>query len=135
MKNSKTLYWVITGTFSGIFLISGTLYFIQAPLFVAKMSELGLPLFLLRLLGTAKIAGALTLILPKAPARLKEWAYAGFTFNLIGAFWSHVAVHGFSPDMLLILMLIGLLVGSYISWQKLNSKRAITEPNTIKMPE
>jgi hypothetical protein len=32
------------------------------------------------------------LLIPMAPARLKEWAYAGFAFTLISALIAHFAV-------------------------------------------
>ena len=41
-----------------------------------------------------KVIGALVLILPMAPARLKEWAYAGFGITMISAFISHWTVDG-----------------------------------------
>jgi hypothetical protein len=45
---------------------------------------------MLPLLGTAKLLGALAIINPWFPM-LREWAYAGFTFVLTGAAWSHLA--------------------------------------------
>jgi hypothetical protein len=51
--------------------------------------------------------------------RLKEWAYAGFTFDLIGAFWSHLK----SGDPIYIaavpLCFLGVLAVSYLSWKRL----------------
>jgi hypothetical protein len=43
------------------------------------------------ILGVAKLAGVGALVLPVPPA-LKEWAYAGFTFDLLGAAVSHAVV-------------------------------------------
>ncbi|MFY9619860.1 MAG: DoxX family protein [Pyrinomonadaceae bacterium] len=70
---------------------SAVLYFIEAPKMVATMTHLGYPMYFLKILGAAKILGVLAIWFSRWP-RLKEWAYAGFTFDLIGAFWSHLAV-------------------------------------------
>lgn len=55
----------------------------------------------------AEVAGAVTLLLPGLP-RLKEWAHAGFAFDLLGALASRAAVgHGndeFAPPVLLLLI-------------------------------
>jgi hypothetical protein len=47
-------------------------------------AELGLPWFIGVILGGAKVLGVLTLTTRRFPT-LREWAYAGFTFELLGA--------------------------------------------------
>ena len=65
------------------------------------------------IIGPAKLAGVLTLALPKLP-RLKEWAYAGFGIDFIGAFASH-AFLGDGPDKLMPpLIILTVLTGSYL---------------------
>ena len=49
---------------------------------------MGYPQQLRVLLGIAKLAGAIVLLLPRLPT-LKEWAYAGFTFMWIAAAVAH----------------------------------------------
>jgi len=56
---------------------------------VEVVTQLGYPLYVLRILGILKLAGAVVLFVPRLP-RLKEWAYAGVTFELTGAAASHV---------------------------------------------
>ena len=56
---------------------------------VAGYKSLGYPSFMINILGTAKLLGALALLQPFLP-KLREWAYAGFTFVLIGAIWTHI---------------------------------------------
>ena len=55
-----------------------------------SMIQLGYPVYLLTLLGTLKILGVVTILIPRLPL-LKEWAYAGFLFLLTGAAYSHIA--------------------------------------------
>ena len=64
------------------------------------------------MLGIAKLAGAIVLLLPWLPT-LKEWAYAGFTFTWIAATFAHcLAADGLS---LLPVALLGLLAVSYVT--------------------
>ena len=53
--------------------------------------HLGYPPYLLVFLGTAKILGVAAVLTPGMP-RLKEWAFAGLTFDLTGALYSHLSV-------------------------------------------
>lgn len=46
-------------------------------------------LYLMKILGFAKILGGAAILYGKFP-RLKEWAYAGFAFDYLGAAASHV---------------------------------------------
>ena len=107
MKTLKIAYWVSTCLFCGVFLMTGTLYIVHAQTMVTKFNEIGFPLYILNLIGPLKIAGALTLLIPAAPPRLKEWAYAGFTFAWICAFVAHyLAGDGSKAFMPLILLVI-----------------------------
>jgi hypothetical protein len=60
---------------------------------VVAMSGLGYPLYFMTIIGFAKVLGAAAVLIPGRPL-LKEWAYAGLTFNLLGA----TASHAFSGD-------------------------------------
>ena len=43
-------------------------------------------------LSLAKVAGVVVLLIPRIPARLKEWAYAGFAINLVSAIIAHASI-------------------------------------------
>jgi hypothetical protein len=75
-----------------------------------SFTSLGLPLFLVSLLGVAKLLGAIALVAP-APKELKEWAYAGFAFTFIGAVWTHIATG--TPWIAPVVFLV-LLAASYM---------------------
>jgi hypothetical protein len=72
----------------------------------------GYPQQLRIILGIAKPLGAIALIVP-GMAILKEWAYAGFTFAWICAFFAHyLAKEGpvaFGPLVLLVILAISYL--------------------------
>jgi len=61
------------------------------PQSVAIITSLGYPAYLSPFLGIARILALIAIFNPKFP-RLKEWAYAGLTFDLIGAIYSQIAV-------------------------------------------
>lgn len=88
-----------------------------------SMSKLGYPEYLLTILGIAKIFGAIALLQPVSHT-IKEWAYAGFAFILIGAFVSHAfsgSVVGFLvlPIVLLAIMFVSYFLGRKIESEKL----------------
>lgn len=60
----------------------------QNPTIMASMSKLGYPDYLATLLGFWKIAGVIAILIPGF-GLVKEWAYAGFFFDLTGASASH----------------------------------------------
>jgi uncharacterized membrane protein YphA (DoxX/SURF4 family) len=72
----------------------------------------GYPQQLRIILGIAKLLGAIALVVPGLP-KLKEWAYAGFTFAWISAFVAHyLAKDGpkaYMPLVLLIFLFISYM--------------------------
>jgi hypothetical protein len=86
-------YWGVTAIFSLIFFGGGTSHLMGTEAMTAVMTNLGYPLYVMKIIGTAKVLGAIALLIPAQPF-LKEWAYAGFAIDLIGA----VASHGFVGD-------------------------------------
>ena len=83
-----------------------------APEAVENFRHVGYPQQLRVLLGVAKLAGAIVLLLPRLPM-LKEWAYAGFTFMWIAASVAHYLA-GDKPLFLLPVALIAVLALSYV---------------------
>ncbi len=95
MNRATTAYWIATGLFCAVLLFSGVAHLARAEAMVESMTHLGYPVYVMTLLGIAKLLGVAALLIPGKP-RLKEWAYAGFTFDLLGA----TASHGFAGDPL-----------------------------------
>lgn len=82
-------FWIITAAFAGMMLLSAGMYFSGAAEVRDTLVGLGYPAYILTILGTAKLLGAIALLQNRLPT-LREWAYAGFTINLLGAAASHV---------------------------------------------
>lgn len=94
MKKVTIAYYIVTVLFS-LFILMGAIYDIQAPQpAVDLMTELGYPVYLLYIVGYAKILGIIGIWQNKVKF-LREWAYAGLAIDLVGAFISHLVVgHG-----------------------------------------
>jgi len=87
----ETLYWGATGLACAALGLGGLGDLLHVEPLREEIVRLGYPEFLLTILGIAKLSGVATLLTPGLP-RLKEWAYAGFTFELLGATASHAFV-------------------------------------------
>src|SRR5688572_17555208 len=117
MKKVNILHWVFTGLFGALMLSSAIPNMMSSSEWVAIMTQLGYPLYILPFLGVAKFLGVVAIIVPGFH-RLKEWAYAGFAFDLIGAVYSGIAQNGFDPMMLTMLVFFGFGALSYIYYHK-----------------
>jgi len=84
---------ITRGAFAALMLVSGGLYLVGPRPVLEMLQPLGYPLYFIKLLGVAKVLGAAALLAPVRPT-LREWAYAGFAFDLIAAVVSHVATGG-----------------------------------------
>jgi hypothetical protein len=113
---AKWIYWILTVSFSGTMLIAGIMFLAGAPANVQTILHLGYPLYVLKILGTAKVLGSLAILWGRFYI-LKEWAYIGYTFNLMGAAASH-AFCGDSAGMILTqLVILVVVVISYKQWK------------------
>jgi hypothetical protein len=79
-------------------------------------NHLGYPSYLLVFLGTAKMLGVAAVLVPGLP-RIKEWAFAGLTFDVTGALYSHLSI-GDPPDAWMpALVALVLVSGSYVAYR------------------
>ncbi len=119
MKRNEIAYWLSTLLFLLPTAGGGVPELLwQGPSSTAAiMTHLGYPLYVMRILGFAKILGALAIVTNRNP-RLKEWAYAGFTFDFLGAAASHAFV-GDKVQPFIPLAFLAALSVSYVSWRRL----------------
>jgi len=82
------------------------------------ISHLGYPDYFGAMIVGFRILGVLTLILPQIPARIKEWAYAGFAIEFTSASISYIAVDGLTFYCIIPLISMTVLLISYLTFHK-----------------
>lgn len=120
MKKNKIAFWIAT-----VFIVLweglmplGTLLF--APQYInAGTKPLGYPDYFAYALIICKLLGVIAIAVPQVPTKLKEWAYAGLTFNLIFAFISHACVDKNAAFMMMPILVLGILAVSYFYQAKI----------------
>lgn len=118
MKRLNIWYWTVTGLFAAFMLFSAIPNILntkESTDFVA--TGLGYPKYMVPFLGWAKALGVIAILIPQF-RRLKEWAYAGLLFDLLGAVYSIAAVQGIQPSLTFMILPIAFLFGSYFLWHK-----------------
>ena len=115
-------FWIVTGLFC--LQIGFTAYAqLSLPQVAEAFAHLGFPDYFRVELSWAKLLGLVVLLAP-APARLKEWAYAGFAITLGSAIIAHLSA-GDGPDAWGWAAGTGVLWGlSYFFWRRLEAKPA-----------
>lgn len=105
----KVIYWVSTGLLAALSVFAAVTYLSGSTQAVQGFAHVGYPQQLRVILGIAKLLGAIVLIVPGFP-KLKEWAYAGFTFAWISAFIAHYlakdGAEAFTPVALLVFLAV-----------------------------
>jgi hypothetical protein len=100
-------YWTVTALFC--LQMSFTAYAqLRLPQVAEAFAHLGFPAYFRVELSWAKLLGVVALLAP-VPARLKEWAYAGFAINLVSALIAHLSV-GDGPEAW------GFVAGTAVLW-------------------
>jgi hypothetical protein len=123
MKKELLIFWTSTII---IALFEGLMPALTSQTELAKegIRHLGYPEYFGNALVFFKIAGVLAIVIPKVPARLKEWAYAGFAFDFLFATISHGVVDGVNGQTFFPLIVFGILAVSYIYFHKNSANSA-----------
>jgi hypothetical protein len=120
MARSKGIviaFWTVTALFC--LQIGFTAYAqLRLPAVAEAFTRLGFPAYFRVELAWAKLLGVVLLLAP-VPARLKEWAYAGFAITLGSALIAHLSI-GEGPEAWGFAAGTGVLWGfSYFLWRRL----------------
>ncbi len=129
--NAKTIgYWVTLVLFSMAMGFGGLADLMKNPEIMESMKKLGYPEYLATILGFWKLCGVVAILLPGL-GLVKEWAYAGFLFDLTGASASHAMVQDELAKV--IIPLVILAIGG-CSWILRPESRRIAIPATAFAP-
>jgi hypothetical protein len=117
MKKVNIFYWICIGQLIPALGIGSIFGIISHPGSVEQFTRLGYPAYLAPFLGVARILGLVVIVIPKYP-RIKEWAYAGLAFDVIGAIYSQIITGQPFTNLLFPFMAIVLLSCSYFLYHK-----------------
>jgi uncharacterized membrane protein YphA (DoxX/SURF4 family) len=124
----KTIaYWVATIFGPASFVVGGFLHITRSPEVVATLTHLGYPLYFGTIIGVWKLLGAIAVVIPRFP-RLKEWAYAGFFFDLTGAAATRAFVGDGAADIVAPLFFLALVLAS---WALRPASRKLGTPKLV----
>ena len=130
-QKAKTLaFWTTTILGPASFVIGGVLNLTRSDQVVTMLQHLGYPAYFALLLGSWKLAGAIVIAAPGLP-RLKEWAYAGFVFDLTAAAFSRAAVGDSAADVVAPLGFLALVLAS---WALRPASRTLAAPSAPPTP-
>ena len=117
MKTTKILYWIFTILICGLMLSSAIPEIINGPDSTKFTNALGFPPYLNPFLGVAKLLAVIAILVPGFP-KIKEWAYAGLTFDLLGATYSIIAIGTPFSKWVFMPMFVILLALAYYFYHK-----------------
>jgi hypothetical protein len=117
MIKDKIIYWLATSVIIFVEGIGNVATFNQQ---YAKeiVYDLGYPEYFRVAMSALKLMGVIILIVPKIPAWIKEWAYAGFFINTLFAFVSYWSVKGVGEDLVFPVFVMTSLLVSHHYCQK-----------------
>lgn len=131
-KTIRIVYWFTTLLFVVPQMWSAVQMLTEAPRMAATLHHLGYPDYFMFGLGVAKVLGAAAIVLGFSRG-LKEWAYAGYTFDTLGAFVSHLSSRDSLGTCAVPLAFLLVQLVSYALWKRLGSPQLIAARR--KLPE
>lgn len=132
MKKTKIAYWIFTVLF--VFMMAGSAIpdIMMHPMAVKGMhDDLGYPVYFIPFIGIVKVLGVIAILVPGFP-RVKEWAYAGLVFDLIGATFSIIAIGKPVSDWAPMVLPIGLAIASYSLYHKLRKEKNAPKTTVVQ---
>ncbi len=122
-KAITILFWIFTALFCLEMIF--TAYYELLPQGAQAFTRLGFAGSYFRFeLSFAKLLGVAVLLVPMVPARLKEWAYAGFAINLVSAIIAHSSIRDVPQAFIPSTLTSALWAVSYFSWRRLQAAPA-----------
>jgi DoxX-like protein len=116
-KITRWLYLGSTGLMCLLFTVTGIADLVGAAPIAETLARLGYPGYFMKILGVANLLGVAA-IGSGYSYTLKEWAYAGFTINLIGALISHIAAGDPASEIIPPAFAFAIILVSYMSWKR-----------------
>ena len=116
-KTIKITYWCLIALFSLAMLGDAFGGITKQQAGVDVLNHLGYPIYIMPFMGYLKVLGVIALLQTKF-RNLKEWAFAGFAFNFIGAAVSRTAMGDAAGMVAMPLVMLAVLFVTYWFWRK-----------------
>lgn len=116
MKANTIIYYISTSLLTLLLLFSVGMYFFNHEEVAGMFTSFGYPTYIIYPYAIAKLLGLMAIWFV-ANKVIKEWAYAGFFFAFILAFFAHFMV-GDGEQMGALVAMI-LLTASYLTYKKI----------------
>ncbi|MFA6083692.1 DoxX family protein [Mucilaginibacter sp.] len=123
-KTIKITYWILTVVFALFMLMDGGAGVVKEKTGQEVMKHLGYPIYIMVITGAFKILGAIAILQNKYKT-IKEWAFAGFAINFIGAFASRAFVGDPIGLLVLPLVMLTIIFVVYYFWKKFETIKTI----------
>jgi len=123
-KRLRFIYWLVTGLFLVLQGWAALQYLAESPRMTESITGLGYPIYFMKILGVAKLLGIAAIATGLSPT-LKEWAYAGFVFDVCGAFASHLSAGDSLKIALVPVVFLTFQLASYFMWKRLLQQTAL----------
>ena len=117
-KSIRITYWVLNVIFCLFHVGDAVGGLSKAQAGIDAMNAMGYPIYLMGFLAVLKLLGVVALLQNKYKT-IKEWAFAGFSFTLIGAAVSHFCVHDTLLFIVMPIVFLALLFALYYFWRKM----------------
>lgn len=116
-KTLKIAYWVATIAFAAWLIGDGIAGVMHTATGVEVFVRIGMPLYVMTIVGIAKILAGLAILQTKFRT-LKEWAFAGYAIDCLGASASHFSAHDSIGWILLPFVFLAIMFIPYWLWKK-----------------
>jgi uncharacterized membrane protein YphA (DoxX/SURF4 family) len=116
-------YWIATIIFALLLVMDGLGGVMRAEPGKESLAHLGYPMYLLTIVGVAKLLAAIAIVQTKFQT-IKEWAFAGFAINCYGALCSRIAVGDAIGEIIFPIVFLAIMTVPYWLWKKLDASKA-----------
>jgi len=111
------LYWILTALIALLWTSGAIGSVLKAEASMAVYQHLGYPGYFARMLGTAQLLAVVAILAP-VPAMLREWAYAGLTFDAAAAITSLLATGATVVQLTFPCLALGMVLAGYTMWRQ-----------------
>jgi putative oxidoreductase len=120
MPKKPRLYW-FAKIFISFFMLFSAYFTFSHP---ADFEQLGFPNYFRIELSIAKVVGALLLLIPAIPFRVRDWIYAGFIITMVSALIAHL--HNHDPLSKILFVSIDLVLVTTSMWYVSKIEKSFT---------